>query len=629
MADADKLLKLIVDLELVGKEDMQAATDLLNQQKKSVKELADEEVAASQKTIAAKNQEREVLEQIKAQRASASAAGRDTSKFDDAIKRLNHSLEEGGHHFNSARLNSELFRISMMSLGAYMPGLETAFYAAFSAGQASFLGIMGALLAFENEMKSLSDTAAIQEVAFKGDADAIAAVESATQKADIAARLYIEDLVRQNAAGASAADIAARTVTNYKNLASAQEELDQAQKSVGAASIEARERKGVISHQQALEEKYRLDVSYAQRKIQLEAWTNQQEEAAKRQQLQTEQQQLKASLEDQKTDQATAKKAEQEKARHDARTQTAKDNLASAQKTLDELAKSHGAIIKGQIDDDNVQKLTDYYEKYVGNSKNVSLPDQFLKLQQAMKSVTNKASWDFGLTQLLDREIGSQNIPALAKYEGAHQQLSGARNELTALGKTQFDVDLNAQRASKQLSATDDAVRSLQASVNKLANELPKLVADHAAKVSNDTTAANLNLTAEAVKNGLQPPSNPLAVPPRATATASWPGQPTGTYREPPPADPQAIEKQARGNFGLLEDYANVVHGGGQLDERQTQVLRGMVSALNGHTANNKELQAALDAVLGSNKMRDQILEKFQSALTQQSVQISRLQGGQ
>jgi hypothetical protein len=621
----EAFLQLMIKFGLIGEENAVKAQKLLADQKKSVDDLAQDEINKSRQIVEQKKQELAVLAKLTEQREKDAAAGKSTDDLDNAIGRLNRSLHGSSHHFNSARLNSELFRISMMSLGAYMPGLETALYAALSAGEASFLGIMGALLAFENEMASLSDTAAIQQAAFKGDADAIAAVETATQKADIAARLFLEDLVQQNAAGATAADVAARIAGNYKNLITAQSELDNAQKSVGAASIEAREKRGVISHQEALEEKLKLDALYAQRKLQLDAWLNQQEERAKIQQLQTEQQQLKASLEDQKTDQAAARKAEQEKARHDARAQTAKDNLASAQKTLDELAKSHGAIIKGQINDENVQSLTGYYEKYIGNSKGVSLPDQFLKLQQAMMSPFNSAKWDTGLNLLMDRDIGNQNVAALAKYEGAKQQIEGAKKELAQLSKSQFDVDLNAQRAAKQLSATDDAVRNLQTSVNKLSNEIPKLVADHAAKVANDTTTANLNLTAEAVKNGLQPPANPFLMPPRAVTTTSWPGLPveTGTESSTSPS----VERKARSDFGLLESYAQIIRGGGHLDDRQTEVLNNLVAALNGNLhATTGQLRRALDAVLSSNTQRDRILDGFEKALQQTNAQLQHLE---
>jgi hypothetical protein len=626
MSDSDKSLKILIDLGFIGQDQAAAAKKALddfNQSTKSTTELAQQEIERSKELIVQRQRELEVLKALERQRAELTAAGQSTAEVDNAIGRLNRSLNGSSHHFNSARINSELFRISMMALGAYMPGLETALYAALSAGEASFLGIMGALLAFENEMKSLNETAEIQQVAFKGDADAIAAVETATEKADIAARLFIEDMVRQNAAGATAADVANRITGSYRNLIAAQSDLDKAQKAVGEASIEALEKNGVLTHKQALEEKFKLDVFYAQRKLNLDGWLHQQEEAAKRQQLETEKQQLQAALEDQKTDQATAKKAEQEKARHDARLQTAKDNLASAQKTLDELGKSHGAIIKGQINDDNVQKLTEYYEKYIGSSANVSLSDQFLKLQQAMKTVTNKASWDFGLTELLDREIGSQNLPALAKYEGAHQQLSSARKELAALGKTQFDVDLNAQRAAKQLSATDDAVRNLQASVNKLSSEIPKLVADHAAKQANDVTAANLNLTAEAVKNGLQPPGNPLTPPPRAAATTSWPVAPNGTATPPITNEndlpwPQRPETKARSDFSQFESAFGILSSGGRLDQSQMQYMQHIAQMMSGHEVKADKMLAFMREVLTTNNHRNAAFERELNVLRNQ-----------
>ena len=218
MADADKTLKLLIELGVVGKEDAQAAQDLLDKQKKSVKDLANEELTASREIIAAKKQERDVLEQLKNLREEAKTAGRDTAEFDDAIKRMNASLSEGGHHLNSGRQSAMLFRQALMSVGGYVPGLEYAVYGLGTAMGTVTAGVIGGAVAISTLIKKYEE--------WQANLDAIA---EAARNSD-----FLNNILAQNQALGDAA-------ANAQSLADAESNL--------------------INHEQTLGEKLRAQLS--------------------------------------------------------------------------------------------------------------------------------------------------------------------------------------------------------------------------------------------------------------------------------------------------------------------------------------------------------------------------------
>ncbi|MGA2869582.1 MAG: hypothetical protein ABSF34_10535, partial [Verrucomicrobiota bacterium] len=417
----------------------------------------------------------------------AAAAKKGVDDLGGAQKNLNLTTAEATdiarEHGASQR---EIFRVTS-ELNRIVPGLGEAMRAAFEPDSINIVGALIAIEAFKSVLEDMSALDSVQLAKFTGDKEAIDAVKEAYEKITIAVQIFNEEIIRQNGAGISAEDLAKRQMENYKNLAKAQEDYNSAQKKLGDSQIDANERNGVISHQQALEQKFALDVQYAQKKLQLDAQMAAAELSAKQEQLATEQQQLAALQADQATDAANAKAADATQKKHEKQRTAAQKNIDDAQKTLDELGKSHGALIPGQINDETVQQLKEYYQKYVGgNTETTSLSDQFLQLQQKQKTITDSASWDWGLTNLLDRTIGSQEGPAaLEKYQGAKNQIADSTKELDRLDKSQFDVDLNAERGKKQLDATDDSIRTLSKSVSELSAEIPHLKADNAAKENN------------------------------------------------------------------------------------------------------------------------------------------------
>lgn len=141
--------------------DLQKQLDLVNASLKEanggsqIEQQADAALAGSQKAIASEKEEIQVLELLKRQRAEAFAAGADVSVFDRAIQNLTPSLGHAGHGFGSARIRAELFRRSLMSVGAYIPGLEWAVYGLGTSFGTITAAVIGGSIAVEYFIKHL------------------------------------------------------------------------------------------------------------------------------------------------------------------------------------------------------------------------------------------------------------------------------------------------------------------------------------------------------------------------------------------------------------------------------------------------------------------------------------------
>jgi uncharacterized protein YbaA (DUF1428 family) len=507
----------------------------------------------------------------------------------------------------------EIFRIAN-ELNQIMPGLGEAMRGVFD--PESF-GIVAALLAVEAFKSVMDDLAAIDKIQlanFTGDKAALDAVKDAYEKCAVAAALFNDEIIRQNTVGMSAEDISKRQIENYKNLEKAQDDYNTAAKRLGESQIDAAEKNGVISHAQALQEKFALDVEYTAKKMQLDAQADAATLASKQQQLKTEQTQLSSLLGDQKTDEANARSAEGVKAKHDKEGEAAKKNIDAAQKTLDELGQSHGTFVQGIVNDDTVQQLKEYHDKYVGgNSETTSLSKQFYDLMNAKDNITSAASWDPQLTYFLDRTIGQQTGGAeLEKYQGAKNQIAGANKELDALSKTQFDVDLNAERGKKQLEATDDQISKLTKSIADLSNEIPNLKADAAAKQNNAAGVANLNLRADAIAKGLPDPGNIFQSSNAPVATTAQPFEASGTAAAPAAAPSPTSQQMAQKDVAQLEAAAKILGAGGTLDSQQTQLLEGILTAAEGHTVKADKILGVLQKLTGTVTAHDATLANLE-----------------
>jgi hypothetical protein len=526
---------------------------------------------------------------------------------EELSKKTEHSAEATKGHAANSR---ELHKV-MHALNEIVPGLGTALKIAF---HPTSIGIVGTLVAFEglkSVLESMKEIDSIPLTEFTGNKEAIEAVKAAYEKAELAAKMFVTEQNRINVAGATAEEIAKRQIQNYSNLAEAQKQFNEAQKNLSESQIEKLENHGLISHAEALKRKFALDVEYAKKRLQLETETAKAELAAKAKQLETERSQLAQAKQDQTTDEANAAAATAVKDRHEKQKDAAKENIESANKTLEELGKSHGSVVQGIFNEETAQKLEEYYQKYIGDPAGKRHSEMFAELEKKKGQWSSGASWSLDFTKFMDHTIGRQEGEVgWAKFDDARQQIESAKKEISALEKSQFQVDLNAERSKKQLDATDDAVRKLSESVQKLAAEIPQQKADNAAKLNNEAATQNLELRATAAKLGLHDPGNifKAAKNPVISTASTDPGNQTPwryDFGNHPKAQIPSPEAQARADFATAEHALDTFRSGKKIDANQTAQLKHIAEMMAGHELRSEQVMGVLSTMLANQKSKD------------------------
>ena len=120
MSDANKTLKLLIELGFIGEDRAKAAQAALEGQKKTIQELADEELASTQKRLEKIKAEGEALVELKARREAAFAKGEDVRAYDVAISNL------GDSALGARAKTRGLYRMMGM-LDRVVPGMGEAF----------------------------------------------------------------------------------------------------------------------------------------------------------------------------------------------------------------------------------------------------------------------------------------------------------------------------------------------------------------------------------------------------------------------------------------------------------------------------------------------------------------------
>jgi len=612
MSDADKTLKLRIEVDgyiMPGAVEAEA----------KLKSEADQ-LARSMGVITVSAAEAE-----KALAEMGEKAGHAGSKIHESSE---HVRSHAGHAREMHHVFGELNRI--------VPGLGTALKGAFHPDS---IGIVGCILAFEALKSVLEDIKALDEIKlanFTGDQAAIEAVRESYEKARVAAAAFVDEQNHLNRVGLTADEVAKRQIENQKNLASAQEQFNSAAKKFADSEVDERERKGVITHAEALKEKFVLDVEYARRKLQLEAQTEQAELAAKQKELATVKTQLAQAQGDLATDESNAAASAAAKEKHEKRKETAKQNIEDAQKTLEELGKDHASglsPVKGMVNEETAEELQEYYEKYVGDSAGKNHTEMFAAVRDKMTTLSSKASWDLGLTDFVDRTIGKGGDAAWAKYDDAKNQVANGKKELRALEESQFKIDLNAERGKKQLDATEEAVRKLSASVEELTRTLPQMQADAAAKINNAAAVQNLDLRSSAIKAGLPDPGNifPATARPVGSSAPAPTVNPTPwRYNFSPHATSTApsATTQAQGDFAAAEHAQIVLQSGGKLAANEMEHIRHLAEVMSGHAVSSNQVLATLKSMMATQQAREAAFQRELAALSAQHNSARNIMAG-
>ena len=207
-------------------------------------------------------------------------------------------------------------------------------------------------------------------------------------------------------------------------------------------------------------------------------------------------------------------------------------------------------------------------------------------------------------------DLGNQSVDALAKYDGAKQQLAAGTKQLKDLEATQFKIDLDAARGKKQLDATDEAVRTLSASVAKLAVEIPQIKADSQAKINNAAAVQNLDLRASATKIGLPDPGNTFLATagPVASAVTGEVDNLTPwryNFNKPSPTAPPPLRTQAAADFSAADHARDILQSGGRLADNEAEHIRHVAEVMSGHAVKSDQILETLKAILATQTSRD------------------------
>jgi hypothetical protein len=171
--------------------------------------------------------------------------------------------------------------------------------------------------------------------------------------------------------------------------------------------------------------------------------------------------------------------------------------------------------------------------------------------------------------------------------------LAQPKGEPARLGKSQHDIDLNAERGKKQLDATEDSIRTLAALVKGLVMLISQTQADNTAKERNAAAVANLNVRATAVKSGLPDPGNVFAAP--------------AADADPAGSDLQA-RNRARDDFNQFEAGGAVLAQGRQLNSDQTAMMQEIYQAMTGPAGNQRTILEFVKKINADQNAKNQAL---------------------
>ena len=458
--------------------------------------------------------------------AAAKAEAAEATKAEAAAQ-----LEESeATKINTTAMREQLVILRELMAGrtSRIPGSLSILAGQYGLGGSGFTtGIMAATVAFfamqesiegvERASKAADEALKILEEGF-GTAD-IMAMRKAWEEAEVSEIRYWADL-RKNAED-YAKDQAQRDIDTAKENYEASTSATSAAKDVSLAMIEDAEKRGVITHAQALAAKYQLDVEYEQKKIQLMKEEDAAELAAKEAELTAKQNQLPAAVDaEQKAFQKAQKDAE------DAAAHNAQE--AAFQKSV---GKGNEAMAKSGVNTDDAEMLREAAESVFGADavKGKSLSDIAHMMRTATRGgtavgqltgagVSFADAWDisgmFRSSVLGGRSLSDANFAA---YEGGEKEAATAQAALNKYQQADVSVDPNvnpAIRAAQSKGDLDDAhtaVRDLIKSIQELQQEISTTSAGNAAKEGSMQEATTIGDIAGAIQAGTAPSKDTIA----------------------------------------------------------------------------------------------------------------------
>lgn len=492
----------------------------------------------------------EILDQYK---KSAGEAGESTKLFAGEQKHLNHLFREINKLAPGAGVAlKELFHPSILS-GALMAGF-----------------------AAEKLHEALKKDAEIDPAAFKGIAEAIEAQKTAFEGARLAAEKYIRETIRAALSADTIGDFAKRMETVNKDFGTAQEKINRAAKDSAEAIIDEQERNHVLTHKQALEEKYQLDVEYMQRQIGLQKQLADQEVAILRREL--------AGYQGQSVDIAgktgAAATAAGAYEKHKASLDTLKENLEASREKVKEAG--------GQSRELELQELNELYDKLIPKGKAASAAKKVDELVNYLTTFPNLPSpRDSYLIRLFESHAAElETVSSEPEVQKKLQQAIKAEQE------KEFALKNEANKTEEELAEARKDQLDKNKKITELTRQIAVKTADTAAAITNAQTEAYYNTQTARAKAGLPTSQNPFARPATAAGAGAGvppPFSPHAGASEPGSNETFGTDATARRDIGKLQDYANFINHGGSLDDKQSAAFMSIVRTVLGKKAESQQ----------------------------------------
>ena len=550
MADADKTLKLLIELGVIGRADVEAANGLLAETKSSAEELA--------KQMGVINVSNE-----------------------DVAKALGKTGEK-----------SEMTHLSMRRLahamGSEIPGGAALMEAAFEASTEPMMGATFLLIAgiemlkssLEKINKEKEQATKIADALADADAEHTKVVENereALEKADVAQAEFLHNYIRNTQNAIDQAEKLAQAM--LKTIANGDAGADAGRHEAAGREVENMEQRGVVSHAVALKMKEQLDIAYEQQKLARMIAQDAIEEQMVAKQLQIKQAAAASLAATETSAEARYIAAAQAKAANDTKIEEANKKIETGEQTKKELRDTG-------VNEVNIEVLKDFVKKYGGN-QDASLSEMFHFA--AMKNL------GVGPGSLEANDIvkmfGSQGDMNLATYEGADIDIRAGKKELEMAKRRALGIDINEGNSKSDLDAARAAMEKNRDQVWELQEQLTtKMATDD---ISVNGAKANLGMrkagnaladdqaTADRVLGG-QAVSNDAAQ--RLIADASR----IAGHRV-------SLEEAARGieaganNIGLFMSQLKILTGVmGQFSPREIEDIRRQIAALQAQMNNSR-----------------------------------------
>jgi hypothetical protein len=422
---SDATLKLLVQIGVVGKEDVKAANDL----------LADTKSLGGESAI------------------PENLAG---------LKKTGEAMQDVGE---KTKISNRELRILTSQLGKGIPGASELMRAAVTDGAEAATGGIFLLIAGVEMLRSAmeridadkKEDLAMETSLQDEQTKSVEKVRDALDSAEISEAEFHHKFIENSRDAIDKAEQLSQAI--LKSAIAANEAGDTKRKGIADSEIEDMEKRGVITHAAALKMKEQLDIEYEQGKVIRMMATDALEMRLVQQQAYQKHVALETATNNEAAAQATYQAAATAKAANDTKIEEGKEQIAKGQAALNQLA------AKG-VDDESLQRLNDAYKSEGGKDDQASESDKFTYLaRKFLTTGTYDPSKDFGT----DGDV------RLELYRQAQLDIASGKQAVGAGNAKKVGVDTNEGNAKtdlddahSQLLKARDAIAALQEKITEM-----------------------------------------------------------------------------------------------------------------------------------------------------------------